>query len=236
MKQFAKMVLMAAFVAVPAMSFAQEAVTKTNEELSTQYKYEIQALKAEIKANKQYQKSDPTNVELKTEAVAKKAALKELEAKKKAVDKAISADKKNVKAQQQSAKADSNAKRAEKDAEKAVKAAEKAIGNTNPDKKSYEELSAQYKLEIDALTAEIKANKARQKADPSNSVLKGEEKTKKAELATVRERKKAVDAAISAQKAAEKASKKADSKAAAANKAADKAADNARTADSMVGR
>ena len=48
MKNYAKYVLLAAIVAAPAFSFAQ---SKSNEQLSAQYKLEIDALQAELKAN-----------------------------------------------------------------------------------------------------------------------------------------------------------------------------------------
>ena len=57
MKNFAKYVLLAAFLAAPALSFAQSDAKKSNEELSAQYKYEIDALQAELKANKKHQKA-----------------------------------------------------------------------------------------------------------------------------------------------------------------------------------
>ena len=92
MKNFAKYLLLAAFVAAPALSFAQSDAKKSNEELSAQYKYEIDALQAELKANKKHQKANPGDATLKTVEQTKKAQLATLKEKKKAVDKSLAAD------------------------------------------------------------------------------------------------------------------------------------------------
>ena len=236
MKNLAKFMLLAALVAAPAFSFAQSDAHKSNEELSQQYKYEIDALESELKANKKHQKANPGDATLKAEEQTKKAQLATLKEKKKAVDKAISTEKKNVKAQKKSQDAQENAEKAIAKAKAANEAAKKAVGDANPEGKSWEQLSDQYKHEIDALEAEIKANKSRQKAIPSDATLKTEEQNKKAQLATLKERKKAVDAAVSAEKASQNAQKKADNRQEDAEEALQKAKSQAKAADRAVGR
>ena len=92
---------------------------------------------------------------------------------------------------------------------------------------SDKDLSAQYKQEIDVLSAEIKTIKVKLKADSANSDLKNELAAKEAELKVVKANKKVVDNAIKSKAASEKAQKNAEK----AQKKADKAADDAKKAN-----
>lgn len=237
MKKFAKFFLLAALVAVPFVGNAQsqDDALKSNTELSEKYKHQIDALEAELKANKSHQKADPTNADLKKVEQEKKAELATLKAKKKTVDSAIKSEKANVKAQKQHEKATQNADKAEQKAKDKASAASKMVG-ADLEGKSFEQLSEQYKYKIDAINAELKANKSHQKADPANAELKKIEQEKKAELATLKAKKKSVDEAINAAKSNVKAQKTQDKKEAAAGKALEKAKTQAEAADKAVGR
>ena len=128
MKNFAKYVLLAAFVAAPALSFAQSDAKKSNEELSSQYKYEIDALQAELRANKKHQKANPNDASLKTVEQTKKAQLATLKEKKKAVDAAIDAEKDSQSAQKKADNRQEDAEDALQKAKNQAKAADRAVG------------------------------------------------------------------------------------------------------------
>lgn len=70
------------------------------------------------------------------------------------------------------------------------------------------QLSAQLKKEITVKNNEIKLIKSKMKADPKDSSLSSELAKVKADLDELKNKKKVIDANISAQKAAEKAEKK----------------------------
>lgn len=108
-----------ALVAIPALSFAQ--TTKSNEELSTEYKYTINILKAEIKTLKAKLKADPTVASYVTEMNEKKAELKNVKNKKAIVDKAIKTEKAHKKAIEKLERAKSKAEKAAKEAEEMKK-------------------------------------------------------------------------------------------------------------------
>lgn len=71
-----------------------------------------------------------------------------------------------------------------------------------------EQLSAQFKKEINVKTLEIKTVKAKMKAYPTDTTLAVQLTNLKAELEELKSNKKAIDANIKAQKAAAKAQKK----------------------------
>jgi len=84
-------------------------------------------------------------------------------------------------------------------------------------------LSAQYKSQITILNHEIKALKARVKANPSDVNVQMEMERKKEELRAVKEKKSVVDAAVKTEKASRKAAKAAEKARLKAEKAAEKA-------------
>lgn len=84
-------------------------------------------------------------------------------------------------------------------------------------------LSAQYKSQITILGHEMKALKAKIKANPTDTNLRVELETKKGELDSIKEKKKIVDDAIKADKASQKAAKAAEKAKLKAEKAAEKA-------------
>lgn len=84
-------------------------------------------------------------------------------------------------------------------------------------------LSAQYKSQITILGHEMKALKAKIKANPTDTQLRVELESKKAEVDALKEKKKIVDTAIKADKAHQKAVKAAEK----AKKKAEKAAEDA---------
>ena len=87
-------------------------------------------------------------------------------------------------------------------------------------------LSAQYKSQITILGHEMKALKAKIKANPTDTQLRVELESKKAEVDALKEKKKIVDTAIKADKAHQKAVK-------AAEKAKQKAAKAAEDASKL---
>lgn len=99
-----------AIIAMPTFTFAQE---KSNQQLSTEYKYKISALKSEIKALKSKIKLEPGNATFVTDMNMKKAELKTAQNEKKVIDKAIKTERAQRKA----------AEKAQKAADKAAKAA-----------------------------------------------------------------------------------------------------------------
>lgn len=84
-------------------------------------------------------------------------------------------------------------------------------------------LSAQYKSQITISSHELKALKARVKANPSDMKLNVEMEQKKAELKDLKEKKKIVDTAIKTEKASRRAEKAAEKAKIKAAKAAEKA-------------
>jgi len=84
-------------------------------------------------------------------------------------------------------------------------------------------LSAQYKSQITVLGHEIKALKAKVKANPTDAKLRVDLESKKGELDALKEKKKIVDAAIKTDKASQKAAKAAEKAKQKAAKAAEKA-------------
>ena len=84
-----------AIIAMPTFTFAQE---KSNQQLSTEYKYKISALKSEIKTPKSKIKLQPGNAAFVTDMNTKKAELKTAQSEKKVIDKAIKTEKAQRKA------------------------------------------------------------------------------------------------------------------------------------------
>jgi len=84
-------------------------------------------------------------------------------------------------------------------------------------------LSAQYKSQITILGHEMKALKAKIKANPADTQLRVELEQKKAEADALKDKKKIVDDAIKTEKASQKATKAAEKAKQKAEKAAEKA-------------
>ena len=84
-------------------------------------------------------------------------------------------------------------------------------------------LSAQYKSQITIASHELKALKAKVKANPSDVTLNVDLEKKKVEIKDLKEKKKIVDDAIKAEKASVKATKAAEKARLKAEKAAKKA-------------
>ena len=110
---------------IPALGFAQE---KSNEALSTEYKYKINVLKSEVKTLKAKMKAEPTNATYVVDFNAKKAELKTAQNEKKIIDKAIKTEKAQKKAAEKAEKAQKKAERAAKEAEE-LKAAKAKAAN-----------------------------------------------------------------------------------------------------------
>ena len=114
MKTFAKFMLLGALVAAPFVSYAD--VDPNATQLSREYKYQIAALKGQIKTNKANQKLNPTDANLILEADQLKAQLEDIQAKKKVIDGHIKAqkalDKANKKARKAAEKAEAAARKA----------------------------------------------------------------------------------------------------------------------------
>ena len=176
-----------AFMATPAIAFAQS--TKADEQLSEELKNQISILKADIKALKARKKADPTNPNFVADINAKNEELKETTRKKKIIDNAIKANKKNEKAQ--------------KEADK-LRTASQYAGKSN------ELISDELDKKIDVINAEIKALKARKKADPKNITILSELSQKQTELKENKRHKKIFDNAISASNKAQKETKQAE--------------------------
>ena len=176
-----------AFMAIPACSFAQS--TKADEQLSEELKNQISILKADIKALKARKKADPTNPNFVADINAKNEELKEATSKKKIVDNAIKANKKNEKAQKE---ADN------------LRTANQYAGKSN------ELISDELDKKIDVINAEIKALKARKKADPKSITILTELSQKQTELKDLKRQKKVFDNAISAYNKAKKETKQAE--------------------------
>jgi hypothetical protein len=98
--------------------------SKSDKELSNQYKAEIDVLNSEIKTLKLKLKADKDNATLKTEAKEKTEALKATKDKKAVIDKAIKSQKASEKAAEKAAKAQQKAEKAAK-AAKEVKESER---------------------------------------------------------------------------------------------------------------
>ena len=247
MKKIAKYMLAIALVAAPAFISAQtpeQDAKRTNTELSEQYNHQIDALEAEIKANKANQKAFKTDAakisELKTAEAAKTKELEALKAKKKTVDAAIKADKQNVKAQKTAQQKQEKAQEAQQKAKATAQEADAAVKNINPNNLSNTQLSEQFGNQIDAKQAEIKANKASQKAFKDNasklSELKAQEVSLNSELKDLKSKKDVVDKAIKASKQNVKAQEKAQDAQQDAEQALKKAKEQAKAADKAVGR
>ncbi|MCQ2093706.1 MAG: hypothetical protein MJY81_01760 [Bacteroidaceae bacterium] len=115
-------ILAMALAVAPVLGFAQN---KTNEALSTEYKYKINVLKSEIKTLKAKMKAEPTNATYVVDLNSKKAELKVAQNEKKIIDKAIKTEKKQKKAAEKAEKALKAAEKAAKDADE-LKASKKA--------------------------------------------------------------------------------------------------------------
>lgn len=112
---------------VTARTDPQNTKKLSNEELSTQYKLQMDVVNSEIKTlkvqSKLYKGDANKFAEIKGAISSKKSELSELKAKKKIADKAVKAEKASEKALKASEKAE---KASQKASEKAAKASEKA--------------------------------------------------------------------------------------------------------------
>lgn len=190
-----------AFMATPAIAFAQS--TKADEQLSEELKNQISILKADIKALKARKKADPTNPNFVADINAKNEELKETTRKKKIIDNAIKANKKNAKETKQAESANKKNEKAQKEADK-LRTASQYAGKSN------ELISDELDKKIDVINAEIKALKARKKADPKNITILSELSQKQTELKENKRHKKIFDNAISASNKAQKETKQAE--------------------------
>lgn len=233
MKIFSKLLLVAALVVAPALSFADNAA-KSYEQLSEKYKLEIDAVQTELKANKKRQKANPGDATLKQAEAAKNQELLDLKAKKKAIDMAVDAQRECEKAQKRQHEAHAAAEKAKARVRDAKDAADRVVGS-NPDKKTYQQLAEQFKLEAAALEDELKANKKRQKANPSDTKLQQEGVAKTEELKNLKERRKVLVAFMDADADNQRAIRKATEAQADAEKALQIAKDKAAEADKLLG-
>ena len=190
-----------AFMTIPACSFAQS--TKADEQLSEELKNQISILKADIKALKARKKADPTNPNFVADINAKNEELKEATSKKKIVDNAIKANKKNAKETKQAERANKKNEKAQKEADN-LRTANQYAGKSN------ELISDELDKKIDVINAEIKALKARKKADPKSITILAELSQKQTELKDLKRQKKVFDNAISAYNKAKKETKQAE--------------------------
>ena len=190
-----------AFMAIPACRFAQS--TKADEQLSEELKNQISILKADIKALKARKKADPTNPNFVADINAKNEELKEATSKKKIVDNAIKANKKNAKETKQAERANKKNEKAQKEADN-LRTANQYAGKSN------ELISDELDKKIDVINAEIKALKARKKADPKSITILTELSQKQTELKDLKRQKKVFDNAISAYNKAKKETKQAE--------------------------
>ncbi len=185
-----------AFIAIPALTFAQS--TKSNEQLSKEFKSQIEILSAEVKTLKAKLKAEPTNTDLISEKASKEAELKKIKDQKKTVDAAIKAAKTSKKETEEAEKAQKKNESASKDAER-LKA-----GNASMAGKSNELVSDELDNKIDILNAEIKTLKAKKKANPNDSSIAAEIAKKETAVKEAKRQKKTIDTAIKANKNSKK--------------------------------
>ena len=192
----------AAFIALPASVFAQ--TTVADEQLSAELKNKISILKADIKALKARKKADPTNAEFVADINAKTAELKEATSKKKIVDNAIKVNKKSAKETKQASNANKKNEKAQSEADLLRNSANQYAGKSN------ELIVDELDNKIDIANAELKALKARKKADPNNISIVSEIAQKQTEIKELKRHKKVFDNAVSANKKAKKETKQAE--------------------------
>lgn len=184
-----------ALMAAPLCVSAQ--TDKTNAKLSEELKHEINILNADIKALKARKKADPTNESLSVDLEVKQAELKKAKERKSVIDNAI-------KASNKASKETKEAENALKNHQKASQAAESLKSNPLYGGKSNELLVDELDAKIEVISADIKALKARKKADPTNASIVSEIKSKEIELKELKRNKKVFDTAVKASKKAEK--------------------------------
>lgn len=199
---FKKIIAVIAIIAIPVLTFAQNA--KTNEELSKELGHTINITSAEIKTLKAKLKADPANAELVAEKNKKEAELKKAKDQKKILDTAIKAAKTSKKESEQAEKAQKKLEASTKDADRL------RSKNLNMAGKSNELISDELKNKINVLNAEIKTLKAKKKADPTNASIISEISSKEIELKEAKRNKKVVDTAIKAEKNSKKETKQAE--------------------------
>lgn len=188
----AAIALMAAPLCVSAQTEAD------NEKISENLKNEIGILNADIKALKARKKADPTNTTYDAEIATKQAALKEAKDRKSIIDNAIKAESKAKKETKQAESAQKKHEKAHKDAE-SLKASNSGLNG-----KSNELISDELDAKIGIVSADIKALKARKKANPTDAAVLKQISDKEVELKELKRQKKVIDTAIKARKTAEK--------------------------------
>ncbi len=205
-----------AFMAMPALTFAQ--TDKSNEQLSKQLGQQIEIISADLKAVKARLKADPANTDYLKDKADKEAALKEAKEQKKVIDSAIKAEKISKKETEQAEKAQKKFESASKTAERLKESTGEAMKG-----KSNELISDELKSRIEILSAEIKALKARKKADPKNTAVLSEILSKESQLKETKRQKKVIDEVISTGKTSQKQASQAEK----AQRKNEKAHDNA---------
>lgn len=200
-----------AFLAVPALTFADPDFS--HEQRSDELGKKISVVAAEIKTLKAKKKAEPSNLQIPADLAAKQAELKQLKQEKAVYDTAIKARK----------KAEKQTKQAKKAAAKHEKAAAKAatIKTGIHAGKSNQAMLGELESKIDVLDAEIKALKAKKKANPSDITVTGAIAAKQAELKEAKRQKSIISNAIKAEQDAEKEKKDAEKAAKKHNEAAD---------------
>jgi len=211
--------IIAAIVLVAAPLCANAQSDKSNEALSNDLKHQINILNADIKAIKARKKADPSNAEYDTQLTQKQQELKTAKERKSVIDDAIKAAKKSEKETKQ-------AEDAKKKAEKAHSKAESLRKSENiSSSKSSEQLSNEYDSQIDIAKADIKALKARKKANPNDSSIQTSIKQKEAEVKELQRKKKIIDEELKTSKKADKEADQAEKAQRKHEKASDKADD-----------
>lgn len=235
MNKTARFLLMAALVAAPVLSFAQNVRTMTNSQLSDYYKQEISAIEDEIKANKKRQKVNPADTQLKAEEQQKRELVDRMKAQRRAVEEAVEAEKNSVRAQRRMHETSEAAKQAERRRNASKQAVDLVLKGVQFSG-SYEQLSNQYKHEIDAINDEIKAIKKRLKLNPADQALKLEEQQKNMLIEQTKARKKAIDTYLKDEQDYKRAQEKAQQAQREAEALLKEAKEKAAMADRMVGR
>lgn len=211
-----------AFMAIPTFAFAQS--DKSNEQLSKELGHQIEIISADLKAVKARLKADPANTDFIKDKAEKEAALKEAKEQKKVIDSAIKTAKISKKETEQAEKAQKKFESASKTAERL----KNSVGESMQGK-SNELISDELKSKIEILNADLKALKARKKADPKNTAVLSEILSKESQLKEAKRQKKVIDEVISAGKSSQKQTNQAEK----AQRKKEKAHDNA---EEMKGR
>jgi len=136
-------------MAISMVAFAQQDQIKlSNDALSAQYKLQIEAANIELKALKAKKKAYPDNADIVRQLAEKKAEIKDLQSRKKVIDKAVKVDKAHAKAERAQEKAEKAAERAEAKLERARVKAEKAAEKTERAQEKAERATEKAKAKV----------------------------------------------------------------------------------------